>query len=645
MKKLFTLALFSVFAVAGLQAQNFLEMGMRSMLPAKSINFKPTAKKLGIPTSTSRANVESFSLDYMSSDNFDADFTQQVFNQFIWGINSNYKNSDFLTLGFGAVIFDSLLINLYNSSGSQVGTTYVPLANTTLTLDSFDLFFNQTYSSSSVDTLKLSVFNANTLTVTGTGPAGVMGFSPVWDTVIYVNSAYPLLPGSTNFANLTIRPNFTFPTGSAFGIRVDYKGDTANKFNLLAGYKESCNDSFGGNPSVVRDNSLYYVNAIVNGSTNLSGINTIGFNNPTCREFYIQNFYLPVYVTTPLNFVSPITAEVKTGCPGTTSQLSTFPLGSDSLSNATFAWSVVPPSAGTLDDPSAVNPLLTFGNTSGRVVLTVTDDNGNTTTSSDSFSVRSINIAIAANPITLSCGSTTSIPCTISGYTVGAESYAWSTGPLLASPTLTGVNAPGTYTVTVTNSVGCTATASTVVQYPGGLSNTVNFTVPSQAGKSYICQGTDYTFTNTSSRTNGWVASWTFPGGNVSNLLDGTNNFSSIGNVQVVLSMDSANCKFTATKPVSVRNCTDINALSFDKAVAITPNPTAGNVTIEVTALSSTVNVSVFNILGAEVRNFTEEINGTLVKSYNLSDLNNGAYIVRIKAGNQIATKRLLISK
>jgi hypothetical protein len=85
--------------------------------------------------------------------------------------------------------------------------------------------------------------------------------------------------------------------------------------------------------------------------------------------------------------------------------------------------------------------------------------------------------------------------------------------------------------------------------------------------------------------------------------------------------------------------------LAFDKSVSITPNPSNGNVTLEMNATSSNVNITVFNILGAEVKNFTEDANGAFVKNYNLSDLSNGAYIVRVKSGKQIATKRLVISK
>jgi hypothetical protein len=50
-------------------------------------------------------------------------------------------------------------------------------------------------------------------------------------------------------------------------------------------------------------------------------------------------------------------------------------------------------------------------------------------------------------------------------------------------------------------------------------------------------------------------------------------------------------------------------------------------------------------MLGAEVKDITEATTGSFVKNYNLSDLSNGNYIVKVKSGDKIATKRLTINK
>lgn len=646
MKKLFTIALLSVFAAAGLQAQNFLEDNtIRQYILSKSMKFQNN--KLKNPTrasNSSRATVENLYLDYLTSDNFNAQVTQQTDGGFIWNVNTRYQNTDNFTLRFASVFFDSLLINLFNQAGTQVGTTYVPRANTTLTVDSVELLFNHRKTNATTDSLKVSVFNLSTVAFAGTGAAAVMNFTPLWDTIIEVTSQFPLLQGSQNFSLLTLKPGVTLPTGAAFGVHVDYTGDTSSQFNMFAGYKENCSDSFGANPSVVEDNSIYYINFTQQGQ-NISGINNLSFNRPTCGELWIQNFSIFAYVSTPVDFTSPITSEVKVGCPGTTSQLTTFPIGSDSLANPTFAWSVVPPTAGSFDDATAADPIFTFGAQSGRIELRVTDDAGNVSLNKDSFTVRSINISIAQNPIILNCGSTISIPTTVSGFTTGARNYSWSSGQNLTTGTLPGVNRPGIYTVTVTNSVGCTATTSTVVQYPNGLTNTPNFTLPSDNNRPFICKDREYTYTNTTARLTNWTSEWNFQGGGLSQLTNGTNTFTTLGNLSVKLTVDSANCKFETTKLVNVRDCSSINDASFDNNISLLPNPTNGNVTLEMATTADKVNVVVFNILGSNVKEFNETSNGTLSRNYNMSDLSNGTYIVRIQNGQKTATKRLVINK
>jgi hypothetical protein len=61
--------------------------------------------------------------------------------------------------------------------------------------------------------------------------------------------------------------------------------------------------------------------------------------------------------------------------------------------------------------------------------------------------------------------------------------------------------------------------------------------------------------------------------------------------------------------------------------------------------IADKVNVVVFNILGSKVKEFNETSNGTLSRNYNMSDLSNGTYIVRIQNGQKTATKRLVINK
>jgi hypothetical protein len=108
------------------------------------------------------------------------------------------------------------------------------------------------------------------------------------------------------------------------------------------------------------------------------------------------------------------------------------------------------------------NSLATIS-TVGTYTVTVTGTNGCTATATTSVtqdgSLPSASIAGSAN---LTCA-TTSVTRTASG----GVSYQWSNG--LGTNALATINSAGTYTVTVTGSNGCTATATTSVTQDGSL--------------------------------------------------------------------------------------------------------------------------------------------------------------------------------
>ncbi len=80
-----------------------------------------------------------------------------------------------------------------------------------------------------------------------------------------------------------------------------------------------------------------------------------------------------------------------------------------------------------------------------------------------------VNVTIAANPTAQISGSD-NLTCTTASVTrtaSGGASYQWSGG--LGTNAVATINSPGTYTVTVTNASGCTATATTSVTNDGSL--------------------------------------------------------------------------------------------------------------------------------------------------------------------------------
>ncbi len=639
MKKLFTIL--SVAVCAGLSAQNLSAGELRNAINSKKETTRPMAKKVG---SSSRSTTVPFALDYATTEAFVADQESATFGVYLWDVNNRHANTNSLSLRYYTVLFDTLLINLGDGAGNVVGTTFIPKQSATLTLDSFDVWAQHEHTTSGTDTVKITVYNTASLGLSGSGANGNLTQTSLWDTTLYLTSALPVTTGS--WSVLSFHPNLSLAQGETFGIRVDYTGDTANHFSTGAGYRENCGDQAGALPSPARDNSLYYIN-FTQGASNLSGVNSIGIPGSPCPELWIQDLFIFPYVTADVEYGAAVVSEKSVACAGDVINLEANVFGT-SATSASFQWTA---SSGTLATASATDDptnSITLGSGPSTIYLAVTAD-GITTYDTTTINVHSIGVTFNTNPVNLSCvaGSTVVLAPTYSGNApTSGRTYSWSNGPTSQRDT---VAAPGAYTVTVTNSSGCTASATVNVQYPGGVTNTANYTKPTN-GTSYLCTGVEYTFVNTSDETsNGWTSEWNFGDGTpvIDDQVDGKHTYTTAGNnIVVKLTMKNADgCSFSKTQTVNVKDCTGINDPSFDKSISMSPNPTNANVTIEAEGIEKTVSVSMFNILGEKVKSFSADANGTFSKTFNVSDLASGTYIVKVASGSKIATKRLVINK
>jgi hypothetical protein len=152
--------------------------------------------------------------------------------------------------------------------------------------------------------------------------------------------------------------------------------------------------------------------------------------------------------------------------------------------NGTFAWS-------TGATTATINVT-----TAGTYIVTVTGANGCT-------SVATVTITADQTPpgatITNNTG-TTVLTCSTTAISVTASgngTFAWSGG--LGTSATASIVSPGTYTVTVTGTNGCTSVAGiTITQNIGGTAPTLT----SSAANNTICTGTSVTFTATAGLTN-----------------------------------------------------------------------------------------------------------------------------------------------
>jgi gliding motility-associated-like protein len=136
----------------------------------------------------------------------------------------------------------------------------------------------------------------------------------------------------------------------------------------------------------------------------------------------------------------------------------------NALSTYTYQWT------GTNQTTPNINNL-----TAGTYTVTVTDLNGCTATTSVSIiAPAALSAAASANPTTCHSGNDGTLTALASGGT-SPYSYQWSNG-LGITPNVSGVSI-GLYTVTITDSKGCSTTASASVTQPATMSTSLTPTV------------------------------------------------------------------------------------------------------------------------------------------------------------------------
>jgi|GEM_PF-2597034 len=86
-----------------------------------------------------------------------------------------------------------------------------------------------------------------------------------------------------------------------------------------------------------------------------------------------------------------------------------------------------------------------------------------------------------------------------------------------------------------------------------------------------------------------------------------------------------------------------IDEVSALEATTMTPNPTTGKVTISAD-VTGPVSVTMVDMLGETVKTFSGEANGSFSKTYDVSSLSAGVYLVKIANGGNVVTKKLSVT-
>ncbi len=382
------------------------------------------------------------------------------------------------------------------------------------------------------------------------------------------------------------------------------------------------------------------------------------------------------------NTLSVTTSKTDVSCFGGNNGTATVtPTGG---SNYTYAWSPNVGSGATVSNLTA-----------GTYNVTVTS-NGSTTATA-SVTITQPTQVTASGSATPSTGSNGTATVTPGGGTPG-YTYVWNNTQTTA--TITGL-APATYTVTVTDSKGCTTTASATVNN-GGNTLSVNITKTD-----ITCFGAaNGTATANASGSSGYTYSWSNSGNTatISNLSPGTYTVTvsasgSSVTASVTISQPSA---FTATTGTTAssgsngvatvtatggtppytyswsnsntndtvsglapgtytvtvndsRSCTvsasatvvvtGINDIEANYTLSIFPNPANDVVNVTAAIPAGEVNVRVLNLAGQVVYMARQNSSGNYKATINCDGFTAGVYVLELSAANQIARNRFVIAK
>ena len=214
--------------------------------------------------------------------------------------------------------------------------------------------------------------------------------------------------------------------------------------------------------------------------------------------------------------------------------------------------------------------------------------------------------------------------------------YLWSPATISSTndtvvvlPTVTSV-----YTVSATNLIGCTSSASV----------TVSFVSPPNADFTYLTGGVnDAYFTNTS--TNAQTSEWFFGDGTSALANNSSHIYPSAGMYVVKLIVtSSAGCTDSIIKQILVGTATidevsETNSLDFN----VFPNPSKGLFNIQMNSNALSSKIFVMNLIGEVImtKDLVQTSNGNFESQIDLSNYPNGIYLIDMRTENQIVVRKI----
>lgn len=587
-----------------------------------------------------------------------------------WELNGNFRlnpptdTSDNFTLRWASVKFDSIV-------DGPTGTSYRKNSFNSMTIDSVYFYYTHTNVSGLEDTVIITIYEAaNTPTgftfQAGTGNnANMIPTNPVlWRDTIFTTTSLGTDPDFDGEILAVLDPlgnPVVVPQGKGFVTRIDYYGPKQDIFEIIDFNRFDCGtppDEYASDAYIT--NSARWINLWFSPQQDFrgTGLLTITSASPGCDNYFFQNIGIGAVVTVDAPLSAVATATQLVGCPGEFVTLSSGASGGSGEANRSYSWS----GNGNFTTPnsSSTNVELPTGNQIETYTVEVIDNIENTTvTSSVNVTVRGITVNLG-NDTTVSCTDSVLVAAQTAGFLNGST-FAWSNG---ATTQQQYVRGGATYTITVTNNIGCTATDSKTVNLD--VNQNVSFsprtiytpgdTVP--LVQSRACIGSAVLFQNTSTDvSSAWAFEWDYGNQTGSVNTNGAKIYDSIGVYTVTLTAsNSSGCVITSAPlslqilPASHQVCSGL--VGIEEVVLLSninlyPNPNSGLFVVDLSKVNASMaNVAVVDMLGKVVYNsnaFSTSANP--IHNIDINNAANGIYFVRITADGVTVTSKISVAK
>ncbi len=635
-------------------------------LPASYLNKRPIPF-VDVPSKPAvqgaQRGISTFEVSYHDMESNYSDLNGFDFGYFGWDLNKNFDVSctpldtlDDNTVSWAAVVFDSIY-DYTNEIAYQKATF------NSMTVDTIFWLYSHENLSNLNDTLIVSIYavapSASGLSFTN-ATQKVFSNTLLWSDTTITDSSLTPTAGTDLYFGFVPTGGVTIPAGQGFVVRLDYAGPKQDKFSLADGNRLECGSAGAASVSTVPGNTFRYYNGGIYTPTctDLSGVGDLVFPSlpANCNQFYFQNWAISAVVTVDAPLAVAATADTTVGCPGQSVNLAANASGgSGTPSNYSYSWT----GPGAITSPFSANTDVTLAPGNGIQTYTVTVIDGtDTLTSSVTVNVRGITVNLG-NDTTIACGDSILGSAIVGGFPNGAT-FNWSTGAVTSTDSL----ANGTFSVTVTNNAGCSATDSKVVSL--NVSQTVSFTSSTfyngneedtlPLSQNRACLGETVLFTNTSSDlSNAWAFEWSYGDGNGSINTNGVRAYTAEGAYTVSLTAsNSAGCVITsapvtvnilaANHPLCIVGIAEIELLSN---ISLFPNPNTGTFTVDLSKVNADdATVMVVNMLGQVVYNSNTFSTAVApVQTIAMENASNGIYFVRITANGVTATSKISVAK